>query len=523
MPLQVLLAGYNVDAEALADALHILDFVQREVDPNDLQRMTEGELRRLLADFCRAVNESLASHPLTPEVLSAAYARISRDPKPVPELRRASREGIAGARKSNETIIFGLGHASVAEHAVFNIDILGLSRLATENLQSHRLLSFTEKSQRYVTASRDYVVPEELKGTAWEDRFHAEVQTLFSAYHLFFDALYRRIVEKEGEARENLARRDQENRAKEDARYLLPLATTTQMGLTLNARNLEYILREFNGHALAEMRLLGEKLYKAVRPLVPSLIKHVQPSDFRWQERLQIAGGCPSKQCSKDLQAFSCPEVVFVGATPKGERIVAEALAFHSGIQFNAEELPLGFWRSVLWGMNPHEPAPREFELATIQFQAKVSASCFAQLKRHRMMTLLPAPHRAHDGAVLPPAIVEAGLSDEFLRHVRHVSTLCEELAEELPAVAPYLMTNSHVRRVMLQVSARELYHMARLRQDEHAQWEIRQLVSRMTDEARKLWPNMMALACGKDKFESMYHQFIEGGEGSYPTNSRQE
>ncbi len=516
MPLQVLLAGYNVDAEALAETRQILDFIQREVDPHELQRMSDEDLRRLLADLCRATYESLASHPLTPEVLSAAYARISRDPKPVPELRRAARESITGARKSNEAIIFGLGHASVAEHAVFNMDILGLSRLATEELQSHRLLSFTEKSQRYVTASEDYVVPEELKAISCEARFHAEVQTLFSAYHHFYQRLHRKLIEKEGEARENLARRDQENRAKEDARYLLPLATTTQMGLTLNARNLEYILREFNGHALAEMRLLGEKLCKAVRPLAPSLIKYVQPSDFRWQDQLRTARDYSSTHFVQELQFYSCPEVVFVGATPQGERTVAEGLAFRYGIQFNPEQLPPDFWKSVLRGMSLHEPAPREFELATLQFQVKVSASCFAQLKRHRMMTLVPAPYRAHDGAVVPPAIVEAGLSDEFVRLVRHVSTVCEEFVEETPAVAPYLLTNSHMRRVMLQVNARELYHMARLRQDSHAQWEIRQLVCHMMDEARKVWPNMMRLACGKDKFESTYQRLMEGGEGDF-------
>ncbi len=43
----------------------------------------------------------------TPETLSAAYARISRDPRPVTDLRGVAREEVDAARRSNETIIFG--------------------------------------------------------------------------------------------------------------------------------------------------------------------------------------------------------------------------------------------------------------------------------------------------------------------------------------------------------------------------------------------------------------------------------
>ena len=55
--MKVVLAGYNVDREALDEV--------RRAAPNRLD--------------------------LTPETLSASYARISRDSRPVDELRRAAR------------------------------------------------------------------------------------------------------------------------------------------------------------------------------------------------------------------------------------------------------------------------------------------------------------------------------------------------------------------------------------------------------------------------------------------------
>src|SRR5208337_2478200 len=98
---------------------------------------------------------------ITPETISAAYARISRDPRPVTELRADAREELDKARKSNENIVFKMGHHSVAEHALLNFDILGLSRLAVEALEESRLSAYTEKSQRYITLQGDYVTPVE--------------------------------------------------------------------------------------------------------------------------------------------------------------------------------------------------------------------------------------------------------------------------------------------------------------------------------------------------------------------------
>jgi thymidylate synthase ThyX len=65
----------------------------------------------------------------SPETISAAYARISRDPRPISELRASAANALEKARSSNRTIIFEYGHGSVAEHAVFNFDILDLSGL----------------------------------------------------------------------------------------------------------------------------------------------------------------------------------------------------------------------------------------------------------------------------------------------------------------------------------------------------------------------------------------------------------
>ena len=169
---------------------------------------------------------------VTPETLSAAYARISRDPADIGELRKISRTEVAKSRKSNETIIFGLGHSSVAEHAVFNFDIVGLSRLATEEVQKFRLASFTEKSQRYITLDGDFVMPQELEGTKYAEKFAEMIKLQNDAYFTLFEALKEDLFAKNADKiKTKRDKIDLETKAKEDARYIVGLATKSQFGM----------------------------------------------------------------------------------------------------------------------------------------------------------------------------------------------------------------------------------------------------------------------------------------------------
>jgi len=126
---------------------------------------------------------------VTPETLSAAYARISRDPRPVDKLRSVARAEVERARRSNQNIIFKMGHHSVAEHAVFNFDILGISRVAIEELEKFRLCSYTEKSQRYQTLTDDFIIPEEVRKAGKQKIFVDTIKAQNALYHHLYARL----------------------------------------------------------------------------------------------------------------------------------------------------------------------------------------------------------------------------------------------------------------------------------------------------------------------------------------------
>lgn len=212
----------------------------------------------------------------TPETLSAAYARISRSPKPVDELRRIAREEIGVSRKSNRKIIFKMGHHSVAEHAIFNFDIIGVSRLAVEEIERFRLSSYTEKSQRYITLTDDFVVPKEIKDTSLGAPFVRTVRLQNQLYQRLYERLKNYLSKKHPE----FSKKKLEGRAKEDARYIASLATQSQLGMTANTRNLELMLRRFASHPLSEVRELGEKLFSLAEEVAPSIILFYEANDY---------------------------------------------------------------------------------------------------------------------------------------------------------------------------------------------------------------------------------------------------
>lgn len=421
-----------------------------------------------------------------PETIPAAYARISRDPRPVCELRAESAAELEKARRSNRRIVFEYGHSSIAEHAVFNLDVTGLSRLGAEYLQSFRLASFTEKSQRYIRLGQDFIVPAEVS-VGSRKRFEDSVGRLFELY---------------GEALGLAAESGLgEERCREDARYVLPLCTTCQMGMTANARELEHMTRRLRAAPVEEARRLGEELLKAVAPAAPSLFRHLRPTAMDIAAMTVPASGEGS------------PPVLLV-AGDDDSAVGTYLLALETGCPPPASEKAWNgldqaekrrLFASALEGIGPHDQVPRPWELASFSFLVTLSASAFAQLKRHRMATILPGRYEPGLGLSIPPGF-ESGRLRGIMDEAGELSERMAELLE--PAAKGYAMLNAARRRVMVRMNARELYHFTRLRCDIHAQWEIRALAGGMLEAARGRAPLTMAMAGGKSDFQAAGSQF---------------
>ena len=438
---------------------------------------------------------------VTPEVISAAYARVTRDPRLVATLRREARREVESARSSNERIVFGLGHASIAEHAVFNFDIMDVSRLAVEEIERFRLASYTEKSQRYIRLGRDIIVPKEIRNSGLERRFSGTMKKLHDGYEKLYELILSAGV-KEG-------------KAKEDARYTMPLATSAQLGMTLNARELEYMISRLASHSLAELRELSKLLSREGTRIAPSLIRYPEPTAYyrdMHEARREFGAVKASRGVTRRL-------VTLIEATNEADTKIAAGIIFSSGGSTMREAMRraarLGdrkrtkLIHRTMREIEPHDSVWREFENVNFLFEVVVSASCYAQLKRHRMATLIPQRYDTSLGLSVPDTINKARAVGKFREYCSLAEKLAGEIALIQPEVSAYALTNAHRRRVLVGLNLRELYHFSRLRSDRHAQWEIRELSGEMCRLARIEVPAGAALLAGKDHFEETKSSII--------------
>ncbi|MFH1798985.1 MAG: FAD-dependent thymidylate synthase [Candidatus Omnitrophota bacterium] len=486
--MEVYLAGYNVDASIL-----------REMEESSGPR----------AD-------------LTPEVLSAAYARISRDPRPIHEIRKEARSEVEKSRRSNSTIIFKMGHHSVAEHAVFNMDIIGVSRFVMEEVEKFRLCSYTEKSQRYITLDKDFVIPSELKGAHLERKFIDMISRQNKAYFELFEKLKEYIFAKHPDlACDPKQHSLLEGWAKEDARYITALATESQVGQTINARNLELLLRRFASHPLCEVRELGRMLYKKIADVAPSIVifHEANERDSKTYPALKdMALGMiksAAKRDNRDSRKDAAKEVELVEFTKDADNIVASSLLHVSSnlpykecrdiVEAMDKERKENIFKTAWKNMQFYDSMLREFEYVNLTFNVVLSSACFGQLKRHRMTTITAQPYDPRLGVTIPESIKAIGMEGYFRDIIGRTDEVYEAIHKEIPLAAPYILTNSHRKRVLIRLNGRELYHISRLREDSHSQWDIQNIARAMSAQGKSVMPMTCALIGGKDKYKDIY------------------
>ena len=82
---------------------------------------------------------------------------------------------------------------------------------------------------------------------------------------------------------------------------------------------------------------------------------------------------------------------------------------------------------------------------------------------------------------------------------------LADAMPESLKHLRDYLKLNSTPCKIYAKMNLREIYHFVRLRSDEHAQWEIRNLSHAICNQVQKQAPNASRLLCGKSDFKQIY------------------
>lgn len=181
--------------------------------------------------------------------------------------------------------VMGYGHTSVAEHFAVTFGVSGISRVTETQLVRHRISSFSIKSGRYTKVGDNFKVvfpksvgvrmitlanPVRVGRDGFLQRMTAE--GLVELCHLAYQALLADGVPPE------------------DARYLLPQATATQLLVTMNARELLHFFEErCCSKAQWEIREVAKQMLQICKELHPTLFNEAGPKCLR-------LGFCPERE-----------------------------------------------------------------------------------------------------------------------------------------------------------------------------------------------------------------------------------
>jgi len=229
----------------------------------------------------------LLGHTPEPEATVAMAAKLCYSPSDIDDLR----EKIAEKDQRNFVAkLMDMGHMSPIEHASFTFAVQGISRACSHQLVRHRLASYSQQSQRYVSekAGFDYLVPPSIKNDKeLADYFRKFMAQAQEAYNHIADLLNRKGLK--GEA------------ANEDARFVLPNAAETKIIITMNARELLHFFRQrCCNRAQWEIRAMATEML--------ILVKGVSPTIFRQAGPGCLKGKCPEGNYScgkmKEVREF---------------------------------------------------------------------------------------------------------------------------------------------------------------------------------------------------------------------------
>lgn len=342
---------------------------------------------RCLKKYVSSVNKNIYTiSNIDEEKLAVIFAYVSRSPKSFRENLLLCSD--LKKDKFHRKYVLEYGHYSVAEHAHIHVGIEKVSRLFTLELQaSDKFLSFTEYSQRYQIPKRG----------AW----HYEIPIENTFYNKIFD-IYESLLE---------------HIDKEDARYVLPLAMHTNLGMSCNALALSRSLSALKRSKYVEVTRNARDIENEVFKSLPNLVRI---KNF--------------ENINKYLENY--------------EKI--------------KEIILTNVYKSDIFGN-------------IFEFKLKMSEACFHQFIRHRAFNVVYSSPSVEEVVDLSKYIDNYDkVKHLFLKAHELTKSFYEKYSSD------YLVSNSNVRYVICQVDQKGLDHFFKLRINSNSQKEIRILAETM-------------------------------------------
>jgi len=400
------------------------------------------------------------------------------------------------ARAFAEKYVLGYGHSSVAEHGVVHLALEDISIIASKLIEDSRLASYTEKSTRYVAfdPGKAYSPPRVMADPMLAADYAGTVRALLSAYTGWTDDFVAQIKARTPRG-EKQSERAYEAAARASAfdllRYLLPTATYTNVGVTLNARTLAHLITKLLSQPLEEGRALGAQIKAEARHVVPTLLKYAEPNAYR-----EETSAAMTALAAELLEDFTPPRPLatlsLAGRGRETERAGASGVSllfFDSdaddrlvaAILYGASHLPMASLLARVKLLNPpakervvdeylrrrgpHDAPGRALERITCTVELTMDYGAYRDVQRHRMATQTTQNLTPALGFEQPSEFETFGCAAQYeelmARAAATYARLCDAGFAEEAAYALPLATRI---RALFTWNLREVTHFVELR-----------------------------------------------------------
>jgi thymidylate synthase ThyX len=465
-----------------------------------------------------------------PEVVKGAlFARYSRSPKSVRRLfldefagdpeggitaiaQEPTADGMVGTQRAQQLydrVFTQFGDDSVAQLGGAHLAVEQASNVLTKVLEWGRLASYLEQSTRYIFYDRmlgeryRYHTPAEIEASEISDRYRAHMDWVFGTYSdvvarlvAYYEALY---PKQDGDS-DFVWRSTIRAKACDDARGLLPASTTSNVGIFASGQAYESLLLRMNAHPLDEVRWYGDQMLAELRKMIPAFMRRVDVPDRggAWSRYFGEISGAMAVQAERiAAPAQASPTVTLVEFDPNGERkVAAAALYAHTNLpdsqirtavdQMSETEIDEIFHAYVGDRTNRRHKPGRGMEQTYYRFDVLCDYGIFRDLQRHRMLTIDWQQLSPHHGYITPEAVVEIEAAPAWVEAMEQSRALYDDIATALSAdVAQYAVPFAQNIRFVMNLNAREAFHMIELRTQQGGHPDYRKVCQEMHTQIR--------------------------------------
>ena len=391
------------------------------------------------------------------------------------------------AEKLYDRVFFEFGDDSVAQLGGAHIACEQASNVLTKVLEWGRLASYLEQSTRYIYYDSKfgdryrYMTPPEIERAGLGPRHRTTMDSLFDTYSKVVRTMTDVYADRfpRGDDPERVWKATIRAKACDTARGLLPASTLSNVGIFASGQAYEMALLRMQAHPLEEVQEYGGLMLSELRKVIPSFLKRVDVDDrgIAWSAYLantrravrQIADRIGS---STERQ----PLVALTDWDPDAElKLVASALYPHTKLpdatlleiaRTMPDEERVAVIRAMVGDRTNRRHRPgRAMERPTYRFDVLCDYGAFRDLQRHRMLTIEWQELTTAHGHDVPHDLLETDLATDWEEAMSRAASFHSDVeAATSSTVAQYVVPFGYKIRFVMEMNAREAFHLIELR-----------------------------------------------------------